>query len=80
MEVNNMDHKTVSARGGKKTMKLYGSEHFSDMGHRGAVSRLKKYGTDYYKELSRKGVEARRAKAQAKKSLLQRVVESVTNN
>lgn len=75
-----MDHKIISARGGKKTLKRFGKKHFSEIGKLGGAAKLKKYGTDYFKNISAKGVAARRAKAEKKKSLLQHVVDVFTDN
>lgn len=73
-----MDHKIISARGGRKTKHLYGKKHFSEIGKRGGQAKLAKYGTEYFKKLSQMGVEARRKKAEAKKSLLQKVIEVIS--
>ena len=74
-----MDHKEVSAKGGRKTMRKYGKKHFSKIGKRGAKAKLAKYGTEYFTNLSRLGVEARKKKALAKKGIIERVVEAVTS-
>lgn len=84
-----MDHKKISARGGLMTKKKYSetievngrmvNKHFSDIGRRGIRANIKKHGTEYYTNLSALGVAARRAKAQAKKGIMQKVVEAVVS-
>ncbi len=74
-----MDHKKISSKGGRTTKKRYGKQHFSDIGKKGGESKLKMYGIDYFKQLSQKGVEARRKKAEAKKGIVQRVVETIAS-
>lgn len=70
-------HKAIAAKGGLRTKELYGNEHFVRLGKLAGKARLKKYGSDYYKNLSRLGVEARRKKAQSKKGIVERVVDSI---
>ena len=72
-----MDHKLVSARGGRATKRKYGKKHFSELGKRGGASKLKMYGLDYFKRLSALGVEARKKKAEEKKELGKRIVEKL---
>jgi len=72
-----MDHREVSAKGGRATKRKYGKAYFSELGKRGGQANLTMYGVDYFKKLSAKGVEARKKKADAKKSLVQRVVENI---
>jgi uncharacterized protein len=74
-----MDSKIISSRGGKKTLKRYGRSHFQEMGKRSVEVRKEKYGSEFYVELSRKGVEARRKKAEAKKNIVERVIDSITS-
>lgn len=74
-----MDHKFVSAKGGRAVKKKYGKGHYSEMGKKSAEVRMEKYGTEGFRELSRLGVEARRRKAEAKKGILQKVMEKIAS-
>lgn len=84
-----MDHRKVSAKGGRMNKKNHSemievdgkmvNKHFSEIGRRGIKANIKKHGTDYFTNLSALGVAARRAKAQAKKGIIQKVVEAVTS-
>ena len=84
-----MDHKLVSAKGGRMTKRKYNekividgrkvNKHYSEIGKRGGKAKLKMYGVDYFKKLSALGVAARVKKAQAKKGIIQKVVEAVAS-
>ena len=86
-----MDHRKVSARGGRMTKKKYGemivladgrkvNKHYSEIGRRGGKAKLKMYGIDYFKKLSELGVAARKKKAESKKPLMQRIVDTIVTN
>ena len=74
-----MDHKYVSSKGGRSTKRKYGKGHYSAMGKRSAEVRMEKYGTEGFLQLSRLGVEARKRKAEAKKGMLQKVMEKIAS-
>ena len=84
-----MDHKLISAKGGRMTKKKYSevimvngkkvNKHYSEMGKRGGKAKLKMFGVDYFKNMAAKSVEARKKKIEDAKSLGQKIVETVTS-
>jgi hypothetical protein len=76
-----MDHKAISSKGGKKTLKKYGKGHFGKMGVKGGKAKLKMYGIDYFKKISALGVLARKKKAKQKsKSIVQKIADVILSN
>ncbi len=73
-----LTHKQFSSRGGKKTFKRYGKKHFSEIGKKGVKAKIKKYGTDYFIKLSQAGVAARKAKRDANRSLVEKIVDVIS--
>lgn len=74
-----MDHRKISAKGGRTTKKRYGSANFRRIGTIGGNTLLSRRGSEYFRELSRKGVEARKKKAARKKPILTRVIETIAS-
>jgi len=63
--------------GGNKVLKKYGKKHFSEMGKKGAMANIKKYGTDFFKKLSLAGVEARKAKRDASRTVIEKIKDAI---
>ncbi len=77
MTEKKLNHEQIARKGGMKILKKYGKEFYSKMGKKGARAKLKKYGTEYFKKMSLLGVAARKAKRDALKPLLEKVVDAI---
>ena len=72
-----LTHKEFSKLGGDITFKKYGKKFLSKIGKKGAESCLRLYGTEFFTKLSQAGVAARKAKRDASRTVVEKIIDIV---